>query len=130
MKIGNWGYNMSETYYLVCHEHKELIWIGRGSTFNEFYLRNDGIMEKFLWRHKGCNLKFEKSLDEIEKISYGEKGKLSRVSAYCEFTEPEQIEKFGLWIRKGTREIKFKETKHCPQNESQDIKSIRERNKV
>ena len=87
---------MSETYYLVCHEHKELIWIGQGNTFETFCLyEDDSIMERFLWRHKGCDLKFQESnkLDEIEKIKFGVKvkGKLLGFPVYCEFTHHSQI---------------------------------------
>jgi len=86
---------MSETHYLVCHEHKELIWIGQGNTFEEFNLYNDGMLDKFFYRHEGCNLKFERSNDlhEIEKIKFGEKvtGVLLGFPVYLEYEHPSQI---------------------------------------
>lgn len=86
---------MAATYHLTCHGCKETIWVGQGSSQDQFYLYNDGMIEKFLWRHRDCDLKFQddNDLDGIEMIKFGHKikGELLGFPVYTEFTHPSQI---------------------------------------
>lgn len=86
---------MSKTYNLTCHGCKETIWVGQGSSQDEFFIYSDGMVGPFLWRHKDCDLKFQddNDLDEIERIEFGRKveGKLLGFPVYTEFTHPSQI---------------------------------------
>jgi len=86
---------MSNTYHITCHKHKETIWVGQGWGPHDFTLYGGELINKFLFRHIGCDLQFQDDnyLDEIEKIPYGREieGELLGFPVYVEFKEPEQI---------------------------------------
>lgn len=62
---------MSETFYLVCHETKQRIWIGQGwETMTSFYTADPEVMERlqhFLNDHIGRPLEFV-CLDHDDRI--------------------------------------------------------------